>query len=133
MKNANLASRNVDFTSAKRTVSEEHGIREKCCDGLVAVLKSLFKAAGFRDSETTLIPQKKPPVDPDSATSLEADALSASSDFANDSGIAGDGHLSGVEAVEVFDRKQRVQLEIETGDKQSKNMHVVDLCLFQAF
>ena len=118
-KNANNAATrsSVDFmSSSKKGSTEESNIRAKCVDGLVIILKSLLKTAGISLTgevtvpETGLINLRKIAAASESQT--EGDIIVESSP-AEDETIPVNGVGAGV--VEAFDRKQRVQEEIETG------------------
>lgn len=125
----------VDFMSSagKRIQSEEHMIRMKGLEGLVIVLRSLLRSAGLftediseASSATTTTAGAVGGKSPIKSGSNEGSAAAtmqdnnAADDDAGDSDIiaASAVTLQGVDGtniVEVFDRKQKMAEEIETG------------------
>jgi len=107
----------VDFISSagKRALMEEHTIRMKGLEGLVIVLKSLLSSAGLKTNEDDI-----------SATNSNLDLRKSNND-GRDSPTRNDDDndpniisspipmLGETDIVDVFDRKQKIQEEIETG------------------
>ena len=92
----------------KKLISEEHSIRLKCCQGLVIILKSIKSIAGLTELESENTSVLKQGASRRSSiienASVEVDYTTETVDEKTEFG-----------AVEVFDRKQKVQEEIETG------------------
>ena len=127
-KNPSLAASKsqLDFmtSNGKRALLEEQTIRMKGLEGLTTILKSLIKAGSFqqsnddasvtrghRSSTITLISPLKNGSNDDDSNELDniaIDAVAPSS--AND-----DDDNKVTKIVEVFDRKQKIQEEIENG------------------
>ena len=107
----------VDFISSagKRALMEEHTIRMKGLEGLVIVLKSLLSSAGLKSSEDDISLTN-------SQTDLRKindgrDSPVRTADDDNDPNIVSSPipMLGETDIVDVFDRKQKIQEEIETG------------------
>jgi len=102
-------NRNVDFLNTnKRSISEDYSIKIKSCESLVVILRSLMKSGGYFNGESETKPNnlRKNTIvneDPDSqkVESNEEDNIN--------------NNLIGVVAVEIYDRKQKVQEEVENG------------------
>ena len=96
------------MASSKKAVSEEYSIRAKCCEGLVVILRSVMKTAGLinasdSESNSKATNRREPTLSPDLDSALSVELADEDSEHA------------GPGAVEIFDRKQRIQEEIETG------------------
>jgi brefeldin A-inhibited guanine nucleotide-exchange protein len=131
-KNPSLAASKsqLDFmtSNGKRTLLEEQTIRMKGLEGLVTILKSLIKAGSFqqasddstvnatvtrghRSSTNILISPSKNSINDDDSNELDNIAIDpVASTSAND-----DDENKVTKIVEVFDRKQKIQEEIENG------------------
>ena len=110
-----VQSRAVEFMTSKKAASEEHNIRSKCCEGLVIILKSIKAIAGISTEQDSLEASTSSKSGPRKSTwSAESPLLESENGENNSSNDDDDvNNLAGT--VMVFDMKQKVQEEIETG------------------
>jgi brefeldin A-inhibited guanine nucleotide-exchange protein len=117
---SNMAqSKAIEFMTSRKTASEEHNIRSKCCEGLVIILKSIKSIAGISIEQDC-----SPEVSQTSGagnksgsrrSSMNAEIPSADSDNGVDVVDENDDSNTSAGTMKVFDRKQKIQEEIETG------------------
>ena len=107
----------VDFISSagKRALMEEHTIRMKGLEGLVIVLKSLLSSAGLKSNEDD-INLTNPQADLKKSNDGRDSPIRTMDDETDSNLLSSPVPLLGeTDIVDVFDRKQKIQEEIETG------------------